>query len=50
MRDGGVRDLFALSEAERRFLLRTDWGFVHQDAAPRACAWASRPAATSASG
>ena len=20
-----------LSEAERRFLLRTDWGFVHQD-------------------
>jgi putative phosphonate transport system ATP-binding protein len=27
-----VRDLFALGEAERRFLLRTDWGFVHQDA------------------
>ena len=27
-----MRDLFALSEAERRFLLRTDWGFVHQDA------------------
>jgi putative phosphonate transport system ATP-binding protein len=33
MRDGVSRDLFALSEAERRFLLRTDWGFVRQDAA-----------------
>ena len=32
MRDGVMRDLFALGEAERRFLLRTDWGFVHQDA------------------
>jgi putative phosphonate transport system ATP-binding protein len=32
MRDGVVRDLCALEEAERRFLLRTDWGFVHQDA------------------
>lgn len=32
-RDGGVRDLGSLSEAERRFLFRTDWGFVHQDAA-----------------
>lgn len=32
MRDGETRDLFALGEAERRFLLRTDWGFVHQDA------------------
>ena len=32
MRDGKVRDLYGLSEAERRFLLRTDWGFVHQDA------------------
>jgi putative phosphonate transport system ATP-binding protein len=32
MRDGAMRDLFQLSEAERRFLLRTDWGFVHQDA------------------
>lgn len=31
MRDGALRDLFQLSEAERRFLLRTDWGFVHQD-------------------
>jgi putative phosphonate transport system ATP-binding protein len=32
MRDGAMRDLYALTEAERRFLLRTDWGFVHQDA------------------
>lgn len=32
MRDGETRDLFTLGEAERRFLLRTDWGFVHQDA------------------
>ena len=32
MRDGVTRDLFDLGEAERRFLLRTDWGFVHQDA------------------
>jgi putative phosphonate transport system ATP-binding protein len=33
MRDGQTRALDALSEAERRFLMRTDWGFVHQDAA-----------------
>lgn len=32
MRDGEMRDLFRLPEAERRHLLRTDWGFVHQDA------------------
>jgi putative phosphonate transport system ATP-binding protein len=32
MRDGAVRDLYGLSEAQRRFVLRTDWGFVHQDA------------------
>ncbi|MEX6508046.1 phosphonate C-P lyase system protein PhnK [Jiella sp. M17.18] len=31
-RDGAVRDLADLSEAERRFLMRTDWGFVHQQA------------------
>ncbi|GGH16028.1 phosphonate C-P lyase system protein PhnK [Alsobacter metallidurans] len=31
MRDGVLRDMFALAEAERRFLMRTDWGFVHQD-------------------
>jgi putative phosphonate transport system ATP-binding protein len=32
MRDGAMRSLFELGEAERRFLLRTDWGFVRQDA------------------
>lgn len=31
MRDGVTRDLASLSEAERRFLFRTDWGYVHQD-------------------
>jgi putative phosphonate transport system ATP-binding protein len=33
MRDGVSRDLAILSEAERRFLFRTDWGYVHQDPA-----------------
>ena len=33
MRDGVTRDLATLGEAERRFLFRTDWGFVHQDPA-----------------
>ena len=33
MRDGITRDLASLGEAERRFLFRTDWGFVHQDPA-----------------
>lgn len=32
MRDGRLASLDELSEAERRFLMRTDWGFVHQDA------------------
>src|SRR5262249_16071542 len=32
MRDGATRDLATLGEAERRFLARTDWGYVHQDA------------------
>jgi putative phosphonate transport system ATP-binding protein len=31
MRDGRVASLKDLSEAERRLLMRTDWGFVHQD-------------------
>lgn len=31
-RDGTMRDLFGMGEAERRALMRTDWGFVHQDA------------------
>jgi putative phosphonate transport system ATP-binding protein len=33
MRDGVTRDLASLVEAERRFLFRTDWGYVHQDPA-----------------
>jgi putative phosphonate transport system ATP-binding protein len=33
MRDGITRDLAVLGEAERRFLFRTDWGYVHQDPA-----------------
>jgi putative phosphonate transport system ATP-binding protein len=32
-RDGASRNLFEMSEAERRALMRADWGFVHQDAA-----------------
>jgi putative phosphonate transport system ATP-binding protein len=32
MRDGRQLALDSMSEAERRFLMRTDWGFVHQDA------------------
>jgi putative phosphonate transport system ATP-binding protein len=31
MRDGEFADLWTLSEPQRRFLLRTDWGYVHQD-------------------
>src|SRR5258708_4355637 len=30
-RDDLARDLATLGEAERRFLFRTDWGYVHQD-------------------
>ncbi len=33
MRDGEFRDLYKIGEAERRFLMRTDWGFVHQNPA-----------------
>jgi putative phosphonate transport system ATP-binding protein len=33
MRDGTARDLASLGEAERRFLFRTDWGYVHQEPA-----------------
>jgi putative phosphonate transport system ATP-binding protein len=32
MRDGVMRDLSGLNEAERRLLMRTDWGYVAQDA------------------
>ncbi|WP_419914222.1 phosphonate C-P lyase system protein PhnK [Hoeflea sp.] len=33
MRDGQFRDLYRMGEAERRFLMRTDWSFVHQNPA-----------------
>ena len=33
MRHGETRDLYRMNEAERRFLMRTDWGFVHQNPA-----------------
>ena len=33
MRDETFRDVGRMSEAERRFLMRTDWGFVHQNPA-----------------
>ncbi len=33
MRDGRMSDLYQMGEAERRFLMRTDWGFVHQNPA-----------------
>jgi putative phosphonate transport system ATP-binding protein len=32
-RHDGVVDVFAISESRRRLLARTEWGFVHQDAA-----------------
>jgi len=33
MRDGTMRDLYRMGEAEQRLLMRTDWGFVHQNPA-----------------
>ena len=33
MRDGTTRNVLEMGEAERRFLARTDWGYVHQDPA-----------------
>ncbi|MEM0900319.1 MAG: phosphonate C-P lyase system protein PhnK [Pseudomonadota bacterium] len=33
LRDGSRRNLYEMGEAERRFLMRTDWGFVHQNPA-----------------
>ncbi|MGO9741125.1 MAG: phosphonate C-P lyase system protein PhnK [Roseiarcus sp.] len=33
LRDGSTHALSDMSEAERRHLMRTDWGFVHQDSA-----------------
>jgi putative phosphonate transport system ATP-binding protein len=32
MRDRTIRDLVTMGDAEHRFLFRTDWGYVHQDA------------------
>ena len=32
-RDGALQDVLAMSEAQQRLLARTDWGFVHQNAA-----------------
>jgi putative phosphonate transport system ATP-binding protein len=33
MRDGALKDVHALTQAEQRLLARTDWGFVHQHSA-----------------
>jgi putative phosphonate transport system ATP-binding protein len=32
LRDGDVADVWQMTEPMRRFLFRTDWGYVHQDA------------------
>jgi putative phosphonate transport system ATP-binding protein len=31
-RDGLLRDIYSMTEAQQRLLARTDWGFVHQNA------------------
>jgi putative phosphonate transport system ATP-binding protein len=31
LRDGTLADLWSMGESMRRFLFRTDWGYVHQD-------------------
>lgn len=33
MRDGTLQDVHTMSQAKQRLLARTDWGFVHQNAA-----------------
>ena len=33
LKDKGLQDIYAMTEAQRRMLARTDWGFVHQNAA-----------------
>ena len=33
LKDGALQDIYAMTEAQRRMLARTDWGFVHQNAA-----------------
>jgi putative phosphonate transport system ATP-binding protein len=32
LRELGLQDIYGMSEAQRRVLARTDWGFVHQNA------------------
>ena len=32
-REGQLQDIYSMSEAQQRLLARTDWGFVHQNAA-----------------
>jgi putative phosphonate transport system ATP-binding protein len=32
-RDGQLQDIYAMGQAQQRLLARTDWGFVHQNAA-----------------
>ena len=32
-RSGALQDIYAMTEAQQRLLARTDWGFVHQNAA-----------------
>jgi len=43
---GGItyagRDVIAMSESERRALMRTDWAFVHQNPADAGLAWPCR--------
>ena len=33
LKDSDLQDIYAMTEAQRRMLTRTDWGFVHQNAA-----------------
>ncbi len=33
IKDGSLTDIFKMTEAQRRLLARTDWGFVHQNSA-----------------
>ena len=33
LKDGTISDVFQMTEAQRRLLARTDWGFVHQNSA-----------------
>jgi putative phosphonate transport system ATP-binding protein len=33
LKGGALTDIFTMTEAQRRLLARTDWGFVHQQAA-----------------